>query len=163
MHNSHGRHASGETVTTGIDPQTGASLATSLARLFSNNFRHVSTSTAPMRPNLDGSYAPFAGVELGRSRSPRPMLRRSSARTRSATPLTTSAPPICRIDVDAEGTLSKRHVHDLYDRIRRFSNVCVGNRCACEPLHNFLAELSSRADEYSLRRLASLGFPAFAK
>ena len=25
MHNSHGRHASRETVTTGIDPQTGAS------------------------------------------------------------------------------------------------------------------------------------------
>jgi hypothetical protein len=28
-------------VTTGIDPQTGASLATNLARLFSDNFRHV--------------------------------------------------------------------------------------------------------------------------
>jgi hypothetical protein len=41
MHNSHGRHASRETVTTGIDPQTGASLATNLARLFSNNFRHM--------------------------------------------------------------------------------------------------------------------------
>jgi hypothetical protein len=37
MHNSHGRHAPRETVTTGIDPQTGASLATNLARLFSNN------------------------------------------------------------------------------------------------------------------------------
>jgi hypothetical protein len=41
MHNGHGRHASRETVTTGIEPQTGASLATNLARLFSNNFRHV--------------------------------------------------------------------------------------------------------------------------
>jgi hypothetical protein len=41
MHNSQGCHASRETVTTGIDPQTGASLITNLARLFSNNFRHV--------------------------------------------------------------------------------------------------------------------------
>jgi hypothetical protein len=41
MHNSHGRHASRETVTTRIDPQFGASFATNLARLFSNNFRHV--------------------------------------------------------------------------------------------------------------------------
>jgi hypothetical protein len=41
MHNSHGRHASRETATTGIDPQTGTSLATNLARLFSNNFRHA--------------------------------------------------------------------------------------------------------------------------
>jgi hypothetical protein len=37
MHNNHGRHASRETVTTRINPQTGASLATNLARLFSNN------------------------------------------------------------------------------------------------------------------------------
>jgi hypothetical protein len=42
MHNDHGRHACRETATTGIDPQTGASLATNLARLFSNNFRRVS-------------------------------------------------------------------------------------------------------------------------
>jgi hypothetical protein len=41
MHNSQGRHASRETATTRIDPQTGASLATNLARLFSNNFRRV--------------------------------------------------------------------------------------------------------------------------
>jgi hypothetical protein len=41
MHNSHGRLASRETVATGIDPQTGASLAKNLTRLFSNNFRHV--------------------------------------------------------------------------------------------------------------------------
>jgi hypothetical protein len=41
MHNGHGRYASRETVTTAIDPQTGASLATNLAQLFSNNFRHV--------------------------------------------------------------------------------------------------------------------------
>jgi hypothetical protein len=47
MHNSHGRHASRETVTTGIDPQTGASLATNLAQWFSNNFRHVNLDINP--------------------------------------------------------------------------------------------------------------------
>ena len=36
--------------------------------------------------------APFAGYAVGWSRSPRPILRRSSDRTRSATPFTTSAP-----------------------------------------------------------------------
>ena len=46
---------------------------------------------------------------------------------------------ICRIDVNTERTLSKRCVHNPYDGIRDFGDVCIGNRSLCEAPHNFLA------------------------
>ena len=54
----------------------------------------IATSTVRVRPIRDDSYTLFAGFELGCSRSPRPMFRRSSVLTLSATPFTTSAPSL---------------------------------------------------------------------
>jgi hypothetical protein len=42
--------------------------------------------------------------------------------------------------VNAERALPRRCIHYFYDGIRHFCNVCIGNRSACEALHDFLAQ-----------------------
>jgi hypothetical protein len=51
-------------------------------------------------------------------------------------------PIVCRVYVDAEWTLSKRCVYNPYDRIRNFSNICIGNSSTCETPAGFLRPVS---------------------
>src|SRR5580704_4491200 len=140
-------------------------------RLFSFNIRpmhnahilYASGETATARRNRDSSYAPFARAELVRSRSPRPMFRRSSARTRSATPLTTSAPSSAGSTWMRKGRFPKGMSTTLTIAFATSATSASGTAVRANPCMISSSSFAVGPDAYSAARLLSAGFPAFAK
>jgi hypothetical protein len=91
------------------------------------------------------------------------MFRSSCARTRSATPLTISAPSWGGVDMYSERACTEGHINDLHDSLRNVQPSAAGAAVNSNPFMISFARLAVGPDSYCFNRALSSGDPAWAK